>query len=228
MDHPIAFYPTAREDQLGLVPTADAGAMLARFDQGPIPLAHRLAFAGRAYLPAASDASSIAAKDVVEGARRRSFRKLGRYSMMGVIPFFRPKRERWVDSLGIVVVSARRGIPRGPFEAGLCKYILVTFFDDGSCIITWSKRNAPVASTDRSTERGGTGSLEFDYESHLEAVAAHAAHPLAVRDLDTSLALSSYYDRRLRPSTALNILFLRAMLVFVVAKLLLRRFHHGG
>jgi hypothetical protein len=211
-----------------LVPTSDARAALEHLTRDPPPLVNRLM--GSAYRPLGATDERIAAKDVREAAEKLGFRFLGRYDMMGILPFIlRPKRERYVDSLGIVALSARRGTSRGPAEAAMSKYFLVTYFDDGSCVTTWAKSSPPVQSAERMTERGGTGDLDFDYKSHLEAVTAQTSKgkkALLVPDLETSLALGHYYDTYLRPGSVVSLMTTRvlllALIVFGIVKWLRR------
>ena len=183
---------------------------------GSVPLLHRLS--GEIYQPLPPTAERITGKEVMRVAERLGFRFLGVYTMMGLVPYVRPRRERWVDPTGVVVMSARRGSAHGPVEATMSMYLLSTLFDDGTAVTTWGK-SVHVPSGPRTIERGGTGELDFDYASHLEAVremCKKGKKALTVSDLATTLALANYYERFLRPESITSIMTTRFMLLALI------------
>jgi len=201
----------------------DGAVALARWMAEPAPLAARLSLMGSLYRPRAG-AAGLAAPEVLDGAWRLGFRFLGRYDMAGIVPFvLRPERERYLDPHGVVVLSARRGTAKGPIEARMSRYSLITYFDDGSCLTT-RERYLPLGDTDRAHERTGTGDLFVDHEHHLAAVRRAmeiGKTPLEVGDLETSLGLSHYHDRHLRPSVTLRFQLMRLQMVALAALSLL-------
>lgn len=216
-----------------LVASTDARDALTKLEKEPVSLVHKLSLMGCAYRPIPDNGERIGSTEVLAVADTLGFKRLGIYDMVGILPLvMRPKRERYVDPTGVVVMSMRKGTPTGPFEAQMSRYFLVTYFDDGSVITTWGKERPPVAPGKRLVERGGTGELDFDYKAHLAAVGEHAKDgrkALAVADLATSLALGHWYDTRLRPESALSMQVSRIILLvligFPIVKWILRR--HG-
>ena len=219
-----------REDALTLA-TTDAAPVLAKWREESVPLDHRLAqlFIGTPYVAMRGGGAGETAGKLADGADVLGMRYLGRFRIAGLIPFFGPVREVWADRDGAVRASFRREAPRGLVEAGMGPYLLTTMFDDGTAITTWS-RAITFPPNARVTNRTGTGKFVTDYESHRAAIAEHTTatcRPLRVTDLDTAIAISMAYDRKISPwaivaiaRARLVLLTLAVLVVWVVIRVL--------
>lgn len=221
-----------REDALTLA-TTEAAPVLAKWRAESVPWDTQLALLviGRMYVAMSGGHAADVGGKQVAGAEVLGMRYLGRFRIAGVIPFFGPVREAWVDRDGAVRASFRRAIPHGPIEAGMGPYLLTTSFDDGTAITTWS-RKLELPPSEFVTNRTGTGKFVDDYDSHRAAVAAHTTatrRPLHVADLETALAIATFYDRRNSPwaivavaKARATVLVVAALLVWVVIRMLHR------
>ena len=209
-----------REDALTLA-TTDAAPVLAKWRAESVPLDHRLArlVLGRPYVAMRGGGAAEIAGKLADGADVLGMRYLGRYRFAGLIPFFGPVRETWVDRDGAVRASFRRATPHGLVEAGMGTYFITTMFDDGTAITTWS-RPITFPPNPLVTNRAGTGKFVADYESHRAAVAEHTTstcRPLRVADLDTALAIATAYDRRISPWAIVSVAKARLTFLLMVA-----------
>ena len=84
-------------------------------------------------------------------------------------------------------------------------FVFETYFEDGTMILSYPKKEPPDNRFDPAVRRGGSGFFEEDYGAHLEAVRA-AATPqrriVRIESLDDALRGSTFYDSRHAPDAA--------------------------
>lgn len=146
---------------------------------------------------------SFARGDLRARLESLGFHFVARYSD-SALGSLRVAREWWVEPSGAVVVSVARDSAEAenPVEAGAVRYFFVTRFDDGSVVTTWAKSKPPLASTSRVEMRVGTGDIEEDLASHVEAARAFAAgtprRALKIEDAATARRAEIWHVTRLR------------------------------
>jgi len=146
--------------------------------------------------------------------------------------FSRIRKDVWLNDDRTVQLHSRKRKIRD--HAPRSVYHLSTYFDDGSCILTWS--HPPMTpSTDALASRAGTGELRADYHSHRDACSdwcrARRTRALVVDGPDAVARLIGHYYRYVVPKSAaltytvslLGMLVLLANLLGALATKLIHR-----
>jgi hypothetical protein len=185
------------------LPTTDANEAFDVLERNePLPLGARVRDVGARSIET-EDGDSVARGDLRARLEALGFRFIGRYSD-SALGSLRVLREWWVDSSGAVSVSVARDSQKAEseIEAGAVRYFFVTRFDDGAAVMTWAKPKPPRPSTSRIEIQGGTGDLENDLSSHVEAarafVAGTARRALKIEDSATARRAEIWHATRLR------------------------------
>ncbi len=184
---------------------------------------------------AETPAGTLASPDVLKKAAELRLRFVGVYEYFGLVGWL--PREAWVTDDGVARLSARRD-KAGPIEEAMSSYYFCTTFDDGTAIVTYSKPEPPIATSERSESQGGTGDLVADLDRHKKAVerrllATPDIHPILVETVDDCRALSVHHDRFACSDQSLSSIFsirlfgwgVPAAVVVVVLLTLLRLLH---
>jgi hypothetical protein len=150
-------------------------------------------------------------------AARAGFVRIG--SCFEGVLVFRLGKDVWVSPDHMTQLHIHRSI-----------YFLATYFDDGACLLTWS-RPQPTPSSGMLESIVGTGDVERDSATHAGAIAKLQAEgtraPLYVNDVETAVALGRHYWRDVVPLhiAAMQVLggvALIALPLYIVLRLLAR------
>jgi hypothetical protein len=120
---------------------------------------------------------------------------LSEQSLLGVFT-----KDVWLDRDRVIVLHGRRRLLRD--HAPRSVYHLATYFDDGSCVLTWS--HVPqTQSWHMLDSRAGDGDIDVDLAAHREAIArwsdARSCRALAVGGPEALPALIRHYYRYVVP-----------------------------
>jgi hypothetical protein len=132
--------------------------------------------------------------------------------------FNRIRKDVWLDAERTLQLHSRHRLLAD--HAPRSVYHFSTYFQDGSCMLTWS-HPPQTPSDDRLASRAGSGELARDLEDHRAAVAGWAeqrgTQPLVVDGPDAVAGLLDHYYRYVVPKSMAVSYLIGLLLLLLIA-----------